>query len=513
MSDPRSQLFAPGTQPFAQSPQPLALSPQPLYACLYTPPPGLHSPGSDDVNRGVRLADLARDFSPRFECHSADLVSIDVSGLARLLGDPHAIGEELRRSAAARGLRVQVALAATRTVAMVLAYARPGLTVVEPGGEAAALAPIPVGILETVHGAPMSVKNGAQSSPGNIDRVAVSALKRWGVKTLGALAALPATGLAARLGQPGLVWQAIARGQDVRPLVPTLPEERFESSVELEWPIEGLEPLSFVLTRLLEPLSTRLERRDRGAAALHIALGLVKSHDDRDPPADTFTRSLQLPSPMRDVRTLRTLILLDLESHPPPAAVERVTVLIDPTPGRVLQHTLFTCAHPTPERLSTLIARLTALMGQDRIGRPAVVDSFRPGAFEMDPFKTEQHLHVARTALEGSAASATSAVNTSAVNTSAVNIVSALRRCRRPVPARVVVADGRPVAVTSDRLWLAGGHVLACAGPWRTSGNWWEQSSTYWNRDEWDVSLSDGAVYRIFRDRVTDGWWIDAIVD
>jgi protein ImuB len=349
------------------------------------------------------------------------------------------------------------------------------------------------------------------------------------VKTLGALAALPATGLAARLGRSGLVWQTFARGHDVRPLVPTLPEERFESSVELEWPIEGLEPLSFVLTRLLEPLSTRLERRDRGVAALHIALRLVKCPDDRHCPADTYTRSLQLPSPMRDVRTLRTLILLDLESHPPPAAVERVTVLIDPTPGRVLQHTLFTRAHPTPEQLSTLIARLTALMGQDRIGRPAVVDSYRPGAFEMEPFKTE-HSHVAQTALEGSAASATSAVNSA---TSAVKIVSALRRCRRPVPARVAVVDGRPVAVTSDRRGFAGGHVLACAGPWRTSGNWWEQSSVdghqssgmpglskvdcrpsmYWNRDEWEVSLSDGAAYRIFRDRVTEGWWIDAIVD
>src|ERR1700682_3412465 len=166
MSDPRSQ-------PFPPFPQPLALSPQPLFACLY-----LHSPGSHDVNRGARLADLAQDFTPRFECHSADLVSIDVSGLARLLGDPHTIGEELRRSAAARGLRVQVALAATRTAAMVLAYARAGLTVVEPGGEAAALAPIPVGILENVHG------DGAQSSPGTVDPPAVSALKRWGVKTL-----------------------------------------------------------------------------------------------------------------------------------------------------------------------------------------------------------------------------------------------------------------------------------------------------------------------------------------
>ena len=89
------------------------------------------------------------------------------------------------------------------------------------------------------------------------------------------------------------------------------------------------------------------------------------------------------------MRTLRTLLLLDLESHPPPAAIDRVTIVIDPTPGRVVQHTLFTRAHPTPEQLSTLLARLGALMGQDRIGAPATVDSHRPGAFAMEPFATE----------------------------------------------------------------------------------------------------------------------------
>ncbi len=160
--------------------------------------------------------------------------------------------------------------------------------------------------------------------------------------------------------------------------MPEIPEERFESSLELEWPIEDLEPLSFVLTRLLEPLATRLERRDRGAAVLHVRLRLVTK--------EMHARRLELPAPMRDVRTLRTLALLDLESHPPAAAIDRVTIVIDPTPGRVLQHTLFTRAHPTPEQLSTLLARLGALMGQDRIGAAATVDSYRPGAFEMKPF-------------------------------------------------------------------------------------------------------------------------------
>ena len=173
--------------------------------------------------------------------------------------------------------------------------------------------------------------------------------------------------------------------------MPTLPEERFESSLELEWPIEGLEPLSFVLTRLLEPLSARLERRDRGAAILHLELRLIMPPGRRRRrPAQ---RHLQLPSPIRDVRTLRTLLLLDLDSHPPPAAVDRVTIVIDPTPGRVVQHTLFTRAQPTPEQLSTLLARLAALMGQDRIGAPATVDSYRPGAFAMKPFATDHDDH------------------------------------------------------------------------------------------------------------------------
>jgi hypothetical protein len=675
--------------------------PSPCYACLYRPPGPDDHRGAREARRESFLEDsaisrlrsavfptssgavnvvnplvaIAQEFSPRFERHHDELVSIDVSGLERLLGTARTIGEELRREASARGARVHVAVAATRMAALVLAQARPGLTVVDPGEEAAALAPVPIGILEKINddgtqppsrrrrfGEPRRSSGTTTSSAGGRPD-AISALKRWGIKTLGELAALPPAELSARLGQEGLLWQAIAHGEDVRPLVPDVPEERFESSIELDWPIEGLEPLSFVLTRLLEPLSMRLERRDRGAAILHVVLRLVTcastlgksegpqpSRPSMPPgaagaregelvkPRESHARHLELPSPVRDVRTLRTLALLDLESHPPPAAIDRVTVVIDPTPGRVLQHRLFTRAHPTPEQLSTLLARLGALMGQDRIGAPARVDSYRPGAFEMTPFATDHddhragargeqrraaggrkdrgephdttverrdciprpfdQLRVAPSGVEGrqardvlsvpkgrdrrefhedSASSGTSAVNV----VSGVNVVSALRRCRQPVPARVAVEAGRPVRVTTDRRSVPGGAVLQSAGPWRTSGHWWtgkaggagkagraggaqvqtinaesaenafgrEKGSSAisarsafnrggdlqtsdlrletsraagrplppfppsWDRDEWDVALSDGAVYRIFRDRETGSWFIDAIVD
>jgi protein ImuB len=520
----------------------------PWYACLHRAPS--LEPSLEQLPSSLRA--LAEDFSPRYECHHADLVTVDIRGLDRLVGDPRRIGEEIRRSALARGLRLHIGIATTRTTAMVLALAGQGLTVVPRGREAAAIAPMVIGILDKMAdqppGAPGDVK--AKHSVSSV----IAVVKSWGLRTLGELAALPSSELSARLGQQGLVWQSIARGQDVGPLVPTLAEERFESSIELEWPIEGIEPLSFVLTRLLEPLSTRLERRDRGAAAIHVMLGLVQTPDCQrigqagahptDPPHPSYlhnylrrlpdqplyTRSLQLPSPLRDVRALRTLILLDLESHPVDAPIERVTVTIDPTPGRVLQHALFVRAHPTPEQLSTLIARLNALMGEDRVGRPARVDSYRPGAFTMQPFATEH---------DRAHQSDPSHLPDLPHLSDQPHVVSALRRCRRPVPARVVMTENRPVAVTTDRRGFAGGRVQACAGPWRSSGEWWlageaglvdragragetdkhpparphQPAQSSWDRDEWDVSLSDGGMYRIFQDRDTDRWFIDAIVD
>ncbi|HZT76318.1 MAG TPA: hypothetical protein VFA27_06650 [Vicinamibacterales bacterium] len=439
---------------------------------------------------------LARDYSPRYEMDGADAVVLDVTGMTRLFGSPRAMADEIRRDAASRGARVQVAMAGTQTAARLLARAHVGVTVTLAGDEAEAVASLPLAQLSSLNAQGSTLK--AQRSAFDLESAALSVetWTRWGLRTLGDLAKLPPADLVSRMGRAALVWQAMARGEDIRPLVPSLDEERFEGTFELDWPVEELEPLSFVLTRLIEPLSTRLERRDRGAAVLHVVLRLITK--------EIHARRLELPSPMRDVRTLRTLALLDLESHPPSAAVDRVTVVIDPTPARVLQHTLFSRALPTPEQVSTLVARLGAVMGQDRVGAPQVVDTHRPGAFAMRAFTTD---HAAGEAGRPP-------------GQPSPPLASALRRCRPPVPARVAVDAGRPVRLTTDRRGFAGGTIVRCAGPWRTSGAWWAGTAggarphaLAWNRDEWDVALSDGAVYRIFQDRDTEGWFIDAIVD
>ena len=519
---------------------------------------------------------LARDFSPRVETHGDRAVTLDISGLGSLIGEPRAVGEELRRTAADAGLRVHIAVAATSTAALLIAHARAGLTVVVPGEEAKAVAPLSLDLLDLLAHAPVASafaasafalrasadrsllrrdKPAAPNAP--IAPIAPNApiapiapiapnLRRWGLKTLGDLASLPSSELAARLGQAGLCWQKWARGEEMRPLVPTGVSEPFEASLDLEWPIEGLEPLSFVLARLLDPLCERLERHDRGAVVLRVTLTLVTSASTRSATArpgrslgeggrELHERVIELPAPMRDARVLRTLALLDLESNPPSDAIDRVTVGVDVTEGRILQFGLFARALPS-DKLATLMARLGALMGTDRVGAPALVDTYRPGAFAMatfDPPRTfTNHQPLITT-------NPTSLLTNPGQRSAPPSV---LRRFRLSIPARVILEQGRPVRVTTDRRGFGGGRVKHCEGPWRSSGDWWRPSAIGdrrssigdrpssigerpssighgshatrpWNCDEWDVLLLDGTSYRISHAHDEDAWFVEGLVD
>ena len=132
---------------------------------------GMAVAGTNEAVSPETLVEIAQAFSPRYERHdgtlvSGALVSMDVSGLERLMAPRGAagetatvwrtIGQELQRMAHEKRVRVHVAVAGTRVAALVLAHARPGLTVVPPGDEAQALAAVPLDRLD---------RNGALSEP------------------------------------------------------------------------------------------------------------------------------------------------------------------------------------------------------------------------------------------------------------------------------------------------------------------------------------------------------------
>jgi protein ImuB len=251
------------------------------------------------------LLDLAREFTPRVQSLAPGEVLLDLHGLGRVWATPRDLAGALLAAAHARGWSdLRIALAGTRVAALVAARGRDGLTVVPPGQEAATLAPLPLDLLD-------------------LDEERRDLFRRWGLGTLGDLGALPARGLAERLGVEGPRLRRLARGEDEAPLVPTPAPETFASTLELEWPIDGLEPLSFLLARVLEPLCAHLKERGRRAAGMELDLGLVDGRRHR--------RALRPAAPSAEARTWRTLMLLDLEAHPPDESIQAFTVRAEPT--------------------------------------------------------------------------------------------------------------------------------------------------------------------------------------
>ena len=478
----------------------LGSSPQ-LYACL-----ACHRATADrqpqtadreppTVDRGPQtLLAIARDFSPRIMRVGEGEVLLDVGGLGRLIGDPPAIARELRRAIADAEADAAVAIAPTQTMARLLAAEGHDYPIER-------FAEIPVARLQPLETLPAAMNHRDRARP-------YLTFEKWGIATLGDLAALPAADLSSRLGRRGVALQRLARGLDPRPFVPDAETPRYIGRLELEWPIEQLEPLSFVLARLLEPLAIALERADRGAAAIHLALRLT----DRT----SHARVLQLPAAMRDPRVLRTLLLLDLEARPPSplcgfggteaavAAIDVVEIELDPAPARITQFSLLQRALPSPETLSTLTARLSALVGESRVGSATLLDSHAPDAFDLR-----------RYAPEADAAAPVGATG-----------ALVLRRQRVPPAIRVSVEHGRPVHLASSRRGMPSGAVIKAAGPWRSSGGWWttqtelppkggshKSSEHAWNRDEWDVALKNGVVCRIYQDRTTERWFLEGMYD
>ena len=426
---------------------------------------GLHSPRP--LPREDALLALAREFTPRVFAPSPTPVLLDLSGLGRQWPTPQALGRALLDAAAARAIEAQAALAFSRAAALVLARARPGLTVVSAGGEADALAPLPLELLDI----------GAER---------LLLFRRWGLRTIGDLARLAPVSLATRFGPEGPRLARLARGEDEGVFVPAPLPERFETTLELDWPVDGLEPLAFLLGRVLEPLCASLAARGAKAASLAVDLGLADG--------STHVRALRPAAPSGEARTWRTLVLLDLEAHPPRDAILRITARAEPSTARAVQFSLLDRAQPSPERLAETMARLHAWTAEGRSGSPQLVDTHRPGAFAVSTFappplpwgRREEPLPAPRVAL---------------------------RAFRPPRLAQVLVKDGAPAFVSAPGVR---GAVGACAGPWRASGDWWDVA---FSREEWDVALAPPpgrasvGVFRIFLDRLRGEWFVEGELD
>ncbi|HSR53417.1 MAG TPA: hypothetical protein VLV83_21535 [Acidobacteriota bacterium] len=346
-------------------------------------------------------------------------------------------------------------------------------------------------------------------------------LHTWGIRTLDDLSCLPKGQLAARLGSAGPRLQALARGDDLRPFQAWTPPDEFSQRRDLDWRLDSLEPLSFALHGMMETLCRRLQSRGLAAESLTLQLGLDEG--------EVFTRTLHLAFPLKSAKVMHSLLRLDLQERPLESGIHWLELRLKPTPARTLQFSLLQETSADPERLSRTLARLTALVGEDKVGCPRPLDTHRPDAFEMRPLRLdggrrkkgrrkksrrkgehsskngchENHRFLPAAALGhragpldlGSAAAkaASSPAGEKPIQCAAPAPV--LRRCRPPAPVEI------------ER-----GEIVHCAGPWEASGDWWCDDRGY-RRQQYDVELKNGALLRLFRQPACEGWLLEGVYD
>lgn len=394
------------------------------------------------------------------------LMVLSIDPLRKLIGSPYQIAAEISRVGHERKLQAHLAIASNPDSAILLAWNYPGVTFVTPGEEKLKLGCISLVTLFTQAKAHQAL---------------LEVLTRWGLKTCSELAALPEQGVAERLGKTGVYLRNLACGLTDRPLEIPKPSTSYEEHLELEHRLELLEPLLFLLGRVLQELCGRLRSQSRAARVLVTQLDL----EDQEP----YRCELEFPIPLEDSRTMLKLLQLHLERHPPGAPIVAFTLRIEPVEPRRVQGGMFLPPTPPADKLQITLSRIAAMVGKENVGTPALLNTHRPDAFEMRKMPETGNVD-------------------SGDRQTATTLQLVMRLFRPALPARVRLVEDAPKNVMATGVK---GTVLRSAGPWKTSGEWW--TSTFWCREEWDVALDDGALYRIYQDSQSGSWFVHGVYD
>ena len=401
------------------------------------------------------LLAAAFTLSPRVEFTGAGCCTADLQG-----GDPVRTEAQMRRSLtelARAGLAARIGAGATPLLADYAARQADRLLIVTDAREF--LRPLPLAF--------------AAPLPGHAEIV-----RNWGMRTLGDLMALSKAEVGLRLGAEGVSLWERAAGESVRVLRLVEPVKTFVADWAYEPPVESIEPLFFRLRRFAERLA--LELRGAGFAAERLGLTL-RLEDETE-----YRREFRLPEPGADVDSWLRVLHAHLETVRTAARVAGVRLVATPTRPAQRQDGLFDTGLRDPAAFWENLARLAALVGDDRVGTPWPADTHEPDVFTLErplesvPAPANPPVHPPRG--------------------------QALRRFRPPWPVRVQCVDERPVGLKGE---FAGGAVRAARGPWRGGGGWWKPGE--WAVEIWHVELAAGGIYQLAH--AAGEWRIEGILD
>ncbi|MGB8479541.1 MAG: DNA polymerase Y family protein [Acidobacteriaceae bacterium] len=417
----------------------------------------------------VILLECAGAFSPRVQDCSHDrsfLCALDIAGTTGLFGPPEMLAQNLLTRVGALGMTACVAVSGNFHAAVAVAKGPLPLSVrvIPTGEESTALAALPLTVLD-------------------LTETQAETFALWGIHTLGMLAALPEKELIARIGQDGKRLRQMARGERPHLFQPVEPVFTLTEKIELDSPVELLESLLFAVGVMLDQLILRAKARILALASVTIALTLDGG--------GTHTRTIRPALPSTDKQLWIKLLHLDLEAHPPKAAI--LAVVLDAEPGSTskVQLGLFSPQLPEAACLDVTLARIRAIVGEDCVGRAVLQDTHAPEGFRMEPF-TVSSGHSAGIGSPEPRAS--------------------MRQLRPPELASVTLRNSQPAMFFYRERRYAVEHAY---GPWLVEGDWWNQ--TLWGLEQWDLvaRAQDGPMLCccMMRDLMRNQWLMAALYD
>jgi protein ImuB len=412
------------------------------------------------------LLESVSQFSPRIEetfaTNAAGFV-LDISGTERLFGSPAILAKRIQSLIHSAGFRASVAVSHNFDTARIKAAFSRGITVVPQKQEAASLVATPITELP-------------------LDEEDFETFAIWGIGCLGELAELPEEELITRLGQRAKLWLKLAQGIAEHTFLPIESKFELKEHIALETYIEQLDSLMFIAANMISSLVTRATSRALSLATLTVHMDLEKDLN--------YQRVIRPAIPTSNRKFLLKLLQLEIAAHPPQAAIRSLTLTAEPGQQSKVQLGLFAPQTPEPSRLDVTLARLKALVGDDRIGSPRLIDTHRSDSFAMENFSVISQ----PTPLEET------------------NVRVSLRRMRPPRQIRMHLQFAKPAYFHDggDRF-----GVQVAYGPWLTSGCWW--SVNQWDLEEWDLvvtnNLGEWIGCLIIHDHLKRQWLLDAMYD
>ena len=412
---------------------------------------------AEEFSAKAALLECAGRFSPRIEDQCRDgsfTVVLDIAGTEKLLGTPKHLGEKLMESVRALGIQGCIAMSGNFDAAICLARGMAGsdILIVDPGTEIAALATLPISVLGP------SLED-AESFSETFASTFASTFKSWGIASLGELANLPEIDLISRLGQKGKHLRQLARGESPHLFTPIEPVFSLKEQVELDSPVEVFTSLLFILATMLDQLIARAQSNLIALAS--VTLDCMLEGGAR------HSRIVQPALPSNDRHLWLKLLDLDLQAHPPQAAVLSLCLSAHPGSTSKVQLGLFCPQTPEPMRLDVTLRRIRAIVGEDGVGRAVLKDTHQPDAFLLEPFVVP------------SIASSFATLSTEAASE---RPRIALRQVRPPEEIAVCLRNHAPESFLFHEKRYT---VERAYGPWFSGGDWWNEM--FWSVAQWDL--------------------------